>query len=604
MDSSFGFCGPFYTSASPNVDAEACINRFIERIEAEGKSPLSLRPMPGTAIFQTLNEPNIPGQKYVPAQGRYFVAGSSLWEITSNGTVTNRGPLAPSPTQPVQMEVNPTQLLICSGGLLWTFTFATNVLAPVGSPPFANVGLIGWSDGFFVAVQLSPADIALSAIGDGTSWNAINTSTISLFPDNIVSMQVDHRELALLGNTRSVVYANAGAAIFPFQPVPGAYIEAGSAAQFAVSKLDNSVFAILADERGFGVAFRSQQYNFVRISNHAVEHQWQSYATISDAESFTMQMDGHPWWVIYFPTADITWVYDVSTQAWFNWLSWENGQYHAHHARNHQVAFGRHLVGDRASGTILQVSMPVYNQATGQWLFCTDAGNPIRRLRRAPYIQARGKRMFHKRIQFDIEAGLGPMPPLTAPGPATNANFPDEIILQAPDSSLWAVTVDDNGGLFTTSVVSGTPTTVVLNDPADASFSWKLIVATGGILKTQSTAYQPSTATSFPINSEISSIPWSLNVTNDGAHFGLLQTTSLPISSTEIARDPQIMLRWSDTNGKTWSNEYLLNCGQSGDFLKRVYKPRLGSTLHGRIYEVTDSDPVPITFADAYLDVG
>ena len=60
------------------------------------------------------------------------------------------------------------------------------------------------------------------------------------------------------------------------------------------------------------------------------------------------------------------------------------------------------------------------------------------------------------------------------------------------------------------------------------------------------------------------------------------------------------MLRWSD-DGRTWSNERILNCGQAGQYKKRVYINRLGR-FRQRLFEVSMTDPVPWRIADAYFE--
>ena len=66
------------------------------------------------------------------------------------------------------------------------------------------------------------------------------------------------------------------------------------------------------------------------------------------------------------------------------------------------------------------------------------------------------------------------------------------------------------------------------------------------------------------------------------------------------APDPDVMLRWSDDGGHTWSNEHWRKAGVAGDFGKRVRWQRLGAA-RDRVYEVSGSDPVKIALIDAYL---
>jgi hypothetical protein len=67
--------------------------------------------------------------------------------------------------------------------------------------------------------------------------------------------------------------------------------------------------------------------------------------------------------------------------------------------------------------------------------------------------------------------------------------------------------------------------------------------------------------------------------------------------------DPQVMLRWSDDGGHTWSNEHWVSIGKIGQYGRRAIWRRLGMTLklRDRVYEVSGSDPVKLTIVGAEL---
>jgi len=69
--------------------------------------------------------------------------------------------------------------------------------------------------------------------------------------------------------------------------------------------------------------------------------------------------------------------------------------------------------------------------------------------------------------------------------------------------------------------------------------------------------------------------------------------------------DPQVMLRWSDDGGHTWSNEHWRSMGQIGQTGYRTIWRRLGMTtkLRDRVYEVSGTDPVKIAIVGAELHV-
>tara|TARA_R110000868_G_scaffold125492_2_gene331443 strand:- start:6683 stop:8131 length:1449 start_codon:yes stop_codon:yes gene_type:complete len=73
--------------------------------------------------------------------------------------------------------------------------------------------------------------------------------------------------------------------------------------------------------------------------------------------------------------------------------------------------------------------------------------------------------------------------------------------------------------------------------------------------------------------------------------------------NTGQGSDPEIMLRWSDDGGHTWSNEHLSKMGKIGEYYRRVFWRRLGMTLklRDRVYEVSQTDPVKAVIVGAEL---
>jgi hypothetical protein len=75
--------------------------------------------------------------------------------------------------------------------------------------------------------------------------------------------------------------------------------------------------------------------------------------------------------------------------------------------------------------------------------------------------------------------------------------------------------------------------------------------------------------------------------------------------NTGQGSNSQVMLRWSDDGGHTWSNEHWASMGKLGEYGKRVIWRRLGMTtkLRDRVYEVSGTDPVKIAIMGAELSV-
>lgn len=417
--SRFGFVGATYQSQSVNADAQRCMDWYVENNESgDGKSARVLYPREGLSVFANIPGAQVRGEWTI--NGRTFaVIDAKLFEIMANGTSNALGAVS-NDGLPVAMIASPQQLAVASGGFLYVYYLRIVGAVPAGTftavPPATFPGPvthIDLSDGFFVALIASTEQFFASLLYDATVWPALQTKIINTFPDNAVSFIVDHRQLWIFGAKSSEVEFDSGNFPMPFDTAPGGFIEQGCGASFSVVQLDNSVFWIGSrNDQGGGIAWRASGYTPTRVSTHAVETAWASYPTIADARAFSYQNQGHSFWVINFPIAQATWVYDAATGLWHERGFWfaQAGIYQAALPQCHTFNFGKHLVGDRQSGKIYEMSIPT--KTGGGWNFVTDNGAPIRRMRRAPHISTEQKRIYHSMLQIDLETGLGPMPSL------------------------------------------------------------------------------------------------------------------------------------------------------------------------------------------------
>ena len=216
-------------------------------------------------------------------------------------------------------------------------------------------------------------------------------------PDNLVSLIADHGQVYLLGETTSEVWADVGTFPFPYQRIPGSSSQHGIASVFSVARLGNSFAYVSKNIRGQAMIVMMNGYLPQRISTHAVENTLVDQY-IEDAIAYTYQLEGHECYVITFPSLDLTWVYDFTTQMWHKWL-WcdDNNVYHRH--RSNCAAFFQNmvLIGDWQNGQIYQLDPNNY----------TDSGQNIRRLRRAPHLVTDLQRQYFEELQIQFQPGVG-----------------------------------------------------------------------------------------------------------------------------------------------------------------------------------------------------
>lgn len=462
--------GQSYVARSVNAANDRMVNLFPEILQ-EGKEAAFLQRAPGLALLATIGTGPIRGMWTFNGYG-YVASGTQLYKVDADYNETLIGGI--TGTGPVSMSDNGTQLFVACNGPSYIYNSVTNAYGAITDPDFPGASLVGYLDGFFVFIEPDSQRVWVTQVLDGTSIDPLDFASAEGSPDGLVSMIVDHSEVWLFGTNSVEVWYNAGTADFPLARIQGAYNEIGCAAPFSVAKMDNSLFWLGQDARGRGVIYRANGYTGVRISTHAVEWQIQSYGTISDAIAYTYQQDGHSFYVLTFPSANATWVYDASTQSFHERASFENGRW-LRHRSNCQMAFNNQIiVGDYRNGNIYSFDLNVYsdNDDVQRWL---------RSWRAIPPGQNNLNRTAHHELQLDCETGVG--------------------------------------------------------------------------------------------------------------------------LSNGQGSDPQVMLRWSDDGGHTWSNEHWVSIGKIGNTGQRAIWRRLGMTLklRDRVYEVSGTDPVKIAILGAEL---
>ena len=466
--------GSSYVARSVNAADSRMVNLFPEAIPEGGKEVGFLQRCPGLSLQKNIGFGPIRGLWAFSSDASvaFVVSGTSLYKIDAAFTATLIG--AVSGTGPVSMADNGTQLFVACNGPSYIYNNTTSAFGAISDPDFPGAVTVSYIDGYFVFNQPNSQLIWITSPLDGTQIDPLEFKSAEGSPDGVVGLVVDHREVWVFGTNSIEVWYDSQALDFPLERIQGAFNEIGCAAAYSIAKLDNGLFWLGADARGQGIVYRANGYTGTRISTHAVEWQIQQYGTLSDAIGYTYQQDGHAFYVLIFPSADTTWVYDVSTQVWHERAGWSNGAF-TRHRSNCQMAFNNQIVvGDYANGNVYAFDMDAYadNGQIQKWL---------RSWRALPSGQNNLKRTSQHSLQIDMESGVG------------------------------------------------------------------------------------------------------LNLGQGD--------------------DPQVMLRWSDDGGHTWSNEHWAAVGKIGEYYKRVFFRRLGMTLklRDRVYELSMTDPVKTALMGAEL---
>lgn len=392
-----GFCGPSYVSESKLANAERAINLYPESIESPASSAsVVLYPTPGFKAFASVDQS--PCRGLFAQGGRAFVAaGAVFYEILSTGATVARGAIL-NDNGPVTIVSNGEgggQLFIASGGRGYVFDLSANTLTQVLTS--AHFG--GYLDGWFLSLDINTSQLRVSNLLDGTVWPGAAFAQRQSGGDPWRALAVHSGGLWLFGEETTDVWYNAGAFPFPLAPIPGAFLNQGIAAPYSIARLGTTLAWLTRNDQGDGQVVIAEGYQARRISTHAIEQAIAGYSTIADAVGWAYQERGHSFYVLTFPTAGATWCFDASTGTWHERAYWNRPamQLEAMRAQFHCFAFGRHLVADRVTGTVYEMSKD----------YSTDVdGFGVRRIRRAARVAADKRRVVFRSLQLDLDVGL------------------------------------------------------------------------------------------------------------------------------------------------------------------------------------------------------
>jgi hypothetical protein len=395
-----------YEARSIIANAQRCLNLYPEKNPKDSPAPMTHYPTPGLAldasapvtgavrcIYTATN-----GALYaVVAQNVYYISTLPSWSFTLLGTLgTTVGA--------VDMNDNGLAILLVDGTAGgWAINLADNSFDVVPATNFYGGNRVGEVDTYFVLNRpgtnqfyISLSQVTYAMLIGGTAFDALDIAAKVGYSDQMVATLVVNRQIWLFGEVTTEVWYNSGAPDFTFQRIDGVFIEHGCAAPASVAKHDSSLYWLSQDKQGSFMVMRNAGYQAIRVSTHAIENEISSYTVISDAIGYTYLQEGHVFYVLTFPTANRTWVYDIATELWHErgWFN-DNGNQFRHRSNCHTYYQDRNLVGDFQNGAIYHFDL---NSGL-------DNGEPIPRIRSFPHLMNDGKRVRYLNFIADMQVG-------------------------------------------------------------------------------------------------------------------------------------------------------------------------------------------------------
>ena len=384
-----------YKDDSLPVSAQSCVNAYAELEPPDAKTPVKVQGVPGVDLFATCGVGPVRGMCDLAGLA-YVVSGNALYTVDNLANVSLIG-AGISGTAPVSMAPNGIQIAITNGVSGYIYDTSTVTFQQILDPSFVPASTVTCLDDYFIFDHVGTNQFILSDLLDGTTYDPTMFASAESDPDRVIGVHGVNGTLAIAGERTIEFWQDTGAVDFPWQVMKGATVERGVASPLAWAEEDDGHFFLGNDLVFYRLVGTQPQ----RASTHALEKEWATYSTTADAFCHSVTFGGHKFIYLTFPTANVTYGFDVATNLWHQRASTgAGGALNRWRANCSLLAFSstKMLIGDSLSGAIGAISPTNYG---------TEFGTPILLDMISPHIDGHGVEVFMPEFQLDMEGGTG-----------------------------------------------------------------------------------------------------------------------------------------------------------------------------------------------------
>lgn len=395
---------PFNTKPYQNVDGlsntiagERYVNGILVPKDTGGF--ISKR-RPGLLLFKDIGSGSAIDGVYWWAKRGFLVvvSGGTVYKITdTDGTLVSIGGVS------LQTGVRVTfaeasyagvdYLFMCNGTqIAYTNGTAAAAFLSDGDAP-TNCTFVAFIDQYLVANDTSNDKFYYSAVGDPFSWSNLDFATAESNFDKSTLILVKNRNIIIFGESSIEFWYNDGTT--PFSRRNDIFVNEGTFA--AYSAVDTSV-GIFFLNNNREVMVLSPTGAVKKVSG-PYDKTIQGLSETDDAIGDNYIVGGKGFYVLTFPSAEKTYVYDYVNDYWSEWAYWVSSDFARYLGNNYTYAAGwnLHIVGDYNDDKLYTSSFDYYddNGTLMKWLRLTgnvDHGNI-------------GRKKMNVRTTFRVKSG-------------------------------------------------------------------------------------------------------------------------------------------------------------------------------------------------------
>lgn len=387
---SIPFAGGSYRSLSLPYYAASTKNMFFE-VKAGGRSVAALHGRPGLKLFASTATGEDRGM-CVHRDVLYKVTGNTLYSISSGGVSTSIGTI--TGTKMCGMVSDGTYLVITTGGDTYIYNGTLSLITDTDleSPNtacFNNSRIIFDGNG---------GRFCVADVGQPDQIDGLNYATAESSPDSTKAVAAHKQYVFIFGEETTEPWYNSGVGSPPYDRVNGAVQNVGLAATHSVAQNANYLYFLdhrLNPCRISGITLQS-------IGTPSTNQEFYSYENCADARGFCFSWRGEDFYVLTFPQADKTWMFQESIGEWVQLTSGQNDE--RWRVNSMAVCYSKYLMADHSTGEVFELDQDTYTDA-GDYITRERVTQPLHAGLLSP--QYEGKRVFMSRLELVLEPGIG-----------------------------------------------------------------------------------------------------------------------------------------------------------------------------------------------------
>jgi len=410
-----------YTARNLIANAQRSLNLFPEANPPNSNpQPMTHYPTPGLTILARPPTAAAGRGLYTDITGTLFgVVGTTVYKIDQSWTFTSIGTLVTQDINtPVSMTDNETNCVLVDGstnGYYWDVGTGDN-FTQIGDANFFGSTHVDYLN-TFTLFNKPDTPIFYTTLSGTLDFNSLYFAGMTGTSTDLVAVWCLHGYVWLIGKTGCEIWFNqvdtTNPNLLPFQRMPDQVIHQGCVAPYSIARIlgndDTQTCLVWLSQTKDGNVnvVLSQGFQVKDISTHAIDYEISKYPVVNDAVAWAYQQEGHTFYVLNFPTANKTWVFDLTVGLWHEraWTDYNTGNLNRHRGQAHALAYGTHVVQDWEDGTIYRLDLDTYVDQHYDTASSSIIDGPISRIRSMPHLVNGLNRVIYARFQADMDSG-------------------------------------------------------------------------------------------------------------------------------------------------------------------------------------------------------